>query len=85
MLSNAWVLERFEPVSDIPSTVRLTVYHSGTTSAERSTAALQAIVDGIAAGRFRANLQRRFRLDDIVEAHTFMEQNLASGKLVVVL
>jgi NADPH:quinone reductase-like Zn-dependent oxidoreductase len=85
MLSNAWVLERFEPVADIPSTVRLTVYHSGTTSAERSTAALQAIVDGIAAGRFRANLHRRFRLDDIVEAHTFMEQNLASGKLVVVL
>jgi NADPH:quinone reductase-like Zn-dependent oxidoreductase len=55
MLSNAWVLDRFEPVSDIPSTVRLTVYHSGTTSAERSAAALQEIVDGIAAGRFRAN------------------------------
>lgn len=85
MLGNAWVLERFEPVADIPSTVRLTVYHSGTTSAEHSTVALQAIVDGVAAGRFRPNLQRRFHLDEIVEAHTFMEQNRASGKLVVVL
>jgi NADPH:quinone reductase len=39
ILGNAWVLERFEPLEAIPSTVRLTTYHSGTTSAERSTAA----------------------------------------------
>ena len=84
ILGNAWVLERFEPLQDIPSTVRLTVYESGTTSAERSTAALQKIVDGVAEGRFRANLQRTFRFDEIVEAHQFMEANRGSGKLVVV-
>ncbi|MFY0524147.1 zinc-binding alcohol dehydrogenase family protein [Archangium gephyra] len=84
ILGNAWVLERFEPLEDIPSTVRLTTYHSGTTSAERSTAALQKIVDGVAAGRYRANLQRAFRFDEIVEAHRFMEENRGSGKLVVV-
>ena len=84
ILGNAWVLERFEPLEDIPSTVRLTVYESGTTSAERSTMALQTIVDGVADGRFRANLQRTFRFDEIVEAHQFMEANRGSGKLVVV-
>ena len=84
ILGNAWVLERFEPLEDIPSTVRLTAYHSGTTSAEGSTAALQEIVDGVAAGRYRVNLQRRFRFDEIVEAHRFMEGNRGSGKLVVV-
>jgi NADPH:quinone reductase-like Zn-dependent oxidoreductase len=84
ILGNAWALERFEPLEDIPSTVRLTVYSSGKTSAEQSTAALQAIVDGVAAGRFRANLQRTFRFNEIVEAHRFMEANRASGKLVVV-
>lgn len=83
ILGNAWVLERFEPLEDIPSTVRLTTYHSGTTSAERSTAALQEIVDGVAVGRYRVNLQRRFRFDEIVEAHRFMEENRGSGKLVV--
>ena len=62
------------------STVRLTTYHSGTTSAERSTAAMQEIVDGVAAGRYRANLQRLFRFDEIVEAHRFMEENRGSGK-----
>jgi NADPH:quinone reductase-like Zn-dependent oxidoreductase len=83
ILGNAWVLERFEPLEDIPSTVRLTTYGSSTTSAERSTAALQEIVDGVAAGRYRANVQRHFRFDEIVAAHRFMEENRGSGKLVV--
>lgn len=83
ILGNAWVLERFEPLEDIPSTVRLTVYHSGRTSSERSTAALQEIVEGVAQGRYRVNLQRSFRLTEIVEAHRFMEENRGSGKLVV--
>lgn len=84
ILGNAWVLERFEPLEAIPSAVKLTTYHSGTTSAERSTAALQEVADGVAAGRYRANLQRAFRFDEVVEAHRFMEENRGSGKLVVV-
>jgi NADPH:quinone reductase len=84
LLGNVWVMERFEPLEDIPSTVRLTTYHSGTTSAERSTAALQAIVDGVAAGHYRANVERVFRFDEIVAAHRFMEESRGSGKLVVV-
>jgi NADPH:quinone reductase-like Zn-dependent oxidoreductase len=83
LLGNVWVLDRFEPLEDIPSTVRLTTYHSGTTSAERSTAALQAIVDGVAAGRYRPNVERVFRFGEIVAAHRFMEENRGSGKLVV--
>jgi NADPH:quinone reductase len=84
ILGNEWVLERFEPLEDIPSTVRFTVYHSGTTSWERSTAALQEIVDGVSVGQYPSNIQRRFRFDEIIEAHKFMEQNRGSGKLVVV-
>ena len=84
ILGDAWVLDGFEPLVDIPSTVRLTTYHSGTTSADRSTAALQEIADGVAAGRYRPSVQRVFRLDEIVEAHRFMEENRGSGKLVVV-
>jgi NADPH2:quinone reductase len=83
MLANAWVMDRFEPLEDIPSTVKLTTYHSGTTSAERSTAALQEIVDGVAARRYRVHFQRRFRFDEIVEAHRLMEASRGSGKVVV--
>ena len=84
LLGNVWIMERFEPLEDIPSTVKLTTYGSSTTSAERSTAALQDIVDGVAAGRYRANIEKRFRFDEIVAAHRFMEANRGSGKLVVV-
>jgi NADPH:quinone reductase-like Zn-dependent oxidoreductase len=83
LLGNVWLMERFEPLEDIPSTVRLTTYHSGTTSAGRSTAALQEIVDGVAAGRYRPSVERVFRFDEIVAAHRFMEENRGSGKLVV--
>ena len=38
------------------TTVRLTTYHSGATSAERSTGALQEIVDGVVAGRYRPSV-----------------------------
>ena len=83
ILGNASILERFEPLEAIPSTVRLTTNHSGTTSSDRSAAALQEIVDGVAAGRFRPNVQRTFRFEEIVSAHQFMEANKATGKLVV--
>lgn len=84
LLGNAWIMDRFEPLEDIPSTVRLTTYGSSTTSAEHSTAALQDIADGVAAGRYRAHIERRFGFDEIVAAHRFMEENRGSGKLVVV-
>jgi NADPH:quinone reductase-like Zn-dependent oxidoreductase len=84
LLGNVWVMEHFEPLEDIPSTIRLTTYHSSSTSAARSTAALQAIVDGVAAGRYNANLAGRYRLHEVVAAHRFMEANRGSGKLVVV-
>jgi NADPH:quinone reductase-like Zn-dependent oxidoreductase len=38
----------------------------------------------VADGRYRPNLHRTFRFEEIVEAHRFMEGNHATGKLVVV-
>lgn len=83
ILSNAWVLERFEPLEDIPSSVRLTTYLSSTLSSTSSTPALQCIVEAVAAGRYQVNGIRTFRFEEIVEAHRFMEENRGSGKLVV--
>jgi NADPH:quinone reductase-like Zn-dependent oxidoreductase len=83
ILGNSWTLERFEPLAQIPSTVRLTVYDSETLTAEKATGALQTIVDGVAAGRFRVDVDRVFAFEEIVEAHRTMEENRAQGKLVV--
>jgi NADPH:quinone reductase-like Zn-dependent oxidoreductase len=83
ILGNAWVFERFEPLVDIPSGVKLTVYDSETITAANSAGPLQRIVDGVAAGRYRVSLDRVFALDEIAEAHRYMEENRATGKLLV--
>ena len=83
MLGNAWVLHDFEPMAAIPSTVKLTQFSSESVTAANSSEALQQIVDGVAAGRYRLSLDRVFPFDKIVEAHRYMEENRAKGKLVV--
>jgi NADPH:quinone reductase-like Zn-dependent oxidoreductase len=44
---------------------------------------LQDYLDAVAAGTAAVPIGRVYRFDQIVEAHTAMEQNRASGKLVV--
>jgi NADPH2:quinone reductase len=84
ILGNAWVMSEVEPMAAIPSTVKLTHYTTETVTSENSTGALQGIVDGVEAGRYRVNIDRVFRFAEIVEAHRYMEENHAKGKLVVV-
>ena len=43
----------------------------------------QDIVRRVEAGRLRLNLDRTFTLDELPQAHRYMEANRASGKLVV--
>lgn len=45
---------------------------------------LQEFVDGVATGDNKIKIDRTFALDEIVEAHSYMESNNATGKLVVV-
>ncbi len=75
-----WVTE----LADAPPTVRRSTYNSETVTAANSAATLQQIVAQVEAGRYRLNIDRVFRLDEIVAAHTLMEQSGAQGKLVVV-
>jgi NADPH2:quinone reductase len=84
LLGNAWALEKFEPMPAIPSTVRLTTYTTHIVTAANSTAPLQRIVRAVEEGRLPLNLDRVFRFDQIAEAHRYMEDNRATGKLVVV-
>jgi NADPH:quinone reductase-like Zn-dependent oxidoreductase len=83
MLSGVWTIPNFEPVAMIPSGTKLTAFQSDDLKGAAGAKALQQIVDGVARGTYRANLDRVFRLDQIVEAHRYMENNLAVGKVVV--
>jgi NADPH:quinone reductase len=82
-LGNVFALDGFSPLAAIPTGARLTAFASGTITSENGTPALQEIADGIASGRYKANVDHTFHFNEIVEAHRYMEENRALGKVVV--
>ncbi len=65
----------------IPASVRLTIYSGEAENMD--TKELQRFIDAVVVGRISLNIDRVFRFSEIVEAHRYMEENRASGKLVV--
>ncbi|MEV6411965.1 zinc-binding dehydrogenase [Kribbella sp. NPDC051718] len=78
---SGWSIPDFEPIAMIPSGTRLTTFHSKDAA---GTTTLQRIVDEVEAGVYRPNLDRVFTLDEIAKAHHHMENDQATGKLVVI-
>lgn len=78
---SGWLIPDFEPIALIPPGTRLTAFHSD--SVKGNAAMLQRIIDEVEAGKYRPNLDRVFSLDDIVAAHRYLEDNRATGKVVV--
>jgi NADPH:quinone reductase-like Zn-dependent oxidoreductase len=76
-----------EPVFQMPSGTQLSVFASalvtGTPDFPLSEVPFQAIVDGAAAGTYRAKPAKVFRFEEIQQAHRLMEAGGASGKIVV--
>jgi hypothetical protein len=70
----ARVLDEFEPLAVLPSTVKLTTYQTETLTAATRTQALQQIVGGVVAGRSRVSGDRLFHFHEMVEAHRSMEE-----------
>jgi NADPH2:quinone reductase len=81
MLSNQWTVHDFYPLEYLPTGVRLTAYKGD--AADLPPRVLQDFLDAVAAGTAAVPIGRVYRFDQIAEAHTDMEQNRASGKLVV--
>jgi NADPH:quinone reductase-like Zn-dependent oxidoreductase len=80
---SGWVIPDFEPIAMIPSGTKLTAFHSDSLKGGAGTTALQRVVREVEAGVYRPNVDRVFTLDDIVAAHRYMENNQATGKLVL--
>ncbi|MGB5268950.1 MAG: zinc-binding alcohol dehydrogenase family protein, partial [Eudoraea sp.] len=81
ILGGEWTLKEFTPMGDIPSLGRLTVYMGDAANLKKDL--LQDFIDAVTDGEITLNLDKVFRLDQIVEAHRYMESNLAKGKIVV--
>ncbi|MEO9483968.1 MAG: zinc-binding alcohol dehydrogenase family protein [Ekhidna sp.] len=81
ILGNEWTMKEFTPMGDIPSLGRLTVYMGE--SKNLSKELLQEFIDEIENGKIKLNIDSIFSLDQVAEAHQYMEDNKARGKIVV--
>jgi NADPH:quinone reductase-like Zn-dependent oxidoreductase len=81
MVGNQWSLDEFSPMEAIPTAVCLTTYAGEADDFLRTP--LEELADQVAAGTLHVQVGRTFRLDEIAEAHRFMEENTAGGKIVV--
>ena len=81
MLSNQWTIPDFYPIDYIPRGVRLTSYTGG--AADLPGSVLQEFLQAVSDGTATVPIGTVYALDDIVKAHTDMEESRASGKLVV--
>ncbi|WP_227982105.1 zinc-binding dehydrogenase [Nocardia spumae] len=79
-----WLIPNLEPIAMIPTGTKLTAFHSGTLEGDAGRSLLQRIVEEVEAGVYRPNLDRVFGLGEIGAAHRYMENNEATGKVVVV-
>lgn len=83
MLSEQWSIKDFAPMDYIPAATFLTIYDSGQMRVEGKY--FQDFINEIENGNIHPKIKKVFKLDQIAEAHTFMESNSGGGKIVVVL
>jgi NADPH:quinone reductase-like Zn-dependent oxidoreductase len=81
MLSNQWIVKDFYPIDYLPRGVRLSAY--GGDAADLPGTVLQGFLDAAAAGTAVVPIDRVYRFDQIVEAHTAMESGHTKGKQVI--
>jgi NADPH:quinone reductase len=81
ILGNEWEMKHFAPMTDIPSTVRLTAYSGD--KQDLSAHLLQKFIKLVEMGEVKIKVDKVFQMSQITEAHQYMEDNKASGKLVV--
>ena len=81
MLSNEWIIKDFYPNAYLPRGVRLAAY--GGNASDLPADALQGFLDAVAAEKATVPIHHVYAFNEIAQAHTDMETNQATGKLVV--
>jgi NADPH:quinone reductase-like Zn-dependent oxidoreductase len=61
----------------------LTSFHSDDAKGSAGAAVLERVVRNVEAGIYRPNVDRVYPLDDVAAAHRYMEDNQATGKVVI--
>jgi NADPH:quinone reductase-like Zn-dependent oxidoreductase len=83
ILGNEWTMSEFTPMGDIPSLGRLTVYMGESKNLSKDL--LQEFIVEVERGNIKLNIDKVFDLSEVAQAHQYMEDNKARGKIVVAL
>jgi NADPH:quinone reductase-like Zn-dependent oxidoreductase len=81
IVGNQWSFQQFSPMEAIPTAVSLTTYAGE--AEDFMLTPLDDLVQQIEAGLLPIRIGKTFHLDEILEAHRCMEENIAGGKIVV--
>lgn len=82
LLSNQWTVKDFYPIDYLPAGVRLTAYGGAASDLPRE--ALQRVLNAVADGTLPIAVHHVYDgLEQVPQAHSDMENNTATGKLVV--
>lgn len=74
-----WELDTFEPLVDMSSGTYLTIFESSVVDLSL----LTDLYKHIEKYELKPIIAKVFKLDEIVEAHSYMEENIANGKIVI--
>ncbi len=79
-LGGEWYLNDFDPIFELPANGYLTSFYSGNVDGGR----LQEMLNFIEEYRVNVRPERVFTLDQIPEAHAYLDSSRSFGKVVVV-
>lgn len=79
-LGGQWHLNEFDPIFELPANGYLTSFYSGNVSAER----IQEMLDFVYDHKVDARPEKVFRLEEVPEAHEYLDSSKSYGKIVCV-
>ena len=79
LLGGQWTLDNFDPIMALQNNVYLTAFYSGDVDLIR----LQELFDFIAKYNVSVKVEKIFTIDQIKEAHDYLESSQAFGKVIV--
>lgn len=80
LLGGKWYLEDFDPTRDIKNNAYLATFYSGNVNGER----INFMLDYIEKYKIDVKAEKIFSLDEIVEAHKYLDSSSAFGKVIVI-
>lgn len=80
IVGNKWTFDQFSPMMSIPTAVRLTTY--GGSAEDLLMTPIETIAAKVASGTMKLPI-KTFKMEEIAEAHRFMEHEGAMAKIVM--